>query len=207
MQMKTKFGLALVALGLGVFALWSWWRNTRELTPVDIPVSLFAGQTTAAEFRLNFDGSYLIAIEGQNNIPLGTLDCLMGVEPNPERCQDHAPAIGADWILSSNGREVRRGNSRELHSARMATAAVARVIGEFQGKAGQRYKLLVAITTDGGPLAEARPRLKVGVASIAYTDLQSASVLVFSATFICLLFGAILLAIASYANRGEDRVT
>jgi hypothetical protein len=207
MQMKTKFGLTLVAFGVCVFAAWSWWTKTRKLIPVDMPVTLTAGGMVPLEFQLNYDGSYLIAIEADKSIPPGTLECLMDLRGYAEQCKDTPPAIGAEWILSSNGMEVGRGSSHELHSARIQTVAVARVIGEFQGKAGRRYKLLLTFTTDGKRLAEAHPHLKVGVASIAYTDLQSASVLVFSATFICLMFGTILLVIAYFAKRGEARVT
>ena len=60
--------------------------------------------------------------------------------------------------------------------------------------------------SDSENLAAAHPRLKVSIASIAYTDLQSASVLVFSMMFICELFGIVLLVVAYYANRKANRV-
>lgn len=203
-QLMTKFGLALVALGIGVFAAWSIWAKTRTFVPVDVPVSLAAGQTISAEFNLNFDGLYLIEIEAEKAIPLGTLHCLMGVEADAVTCKDIGPAIGASWILFSNGREIRRGSSLETHSAPAQSGGVARVIGEFQGKSGQLYILRVRVATDGRRLAAAHPRLKVGVANIAYTDIQAASVLVFSTTFICLLFGVILLSIAYFAKRASS---
>jgi len=204
MQLKTKFGLGLVALGIGIFAAWSLWTKTRNFVPVDVPVSLAVGQTISAEFNLNFDGLYLIQIEAEKGIPLGTLHCLMGVEADAVACKDIPPAIGASWILSSNGQELRHGSSLETHSAPTQSSGVARVIGEFQGKSGQQYILRVKVTTDGRSLASAHPRLKVGVASIAYTDLQAGRVLVFSTTFICLLFGVILLSIAHFAKRGAN---
>ena len=199
-----KFGLGLVALGIGIFAAWSLWTKTRNFVPVDIPVSLVAGQTINAEFSLNFDGLYLIEIESEKTGSLDTLHCLMGVEADAATCKDIPPAIGATWILSNKGQEVRRGSSVESHSASVQSDGVARVIGEFQGKSGQLYILRVRVTTDGKRLAAAHPRLKVGVANIAYTDLQAARVLVFSTTFICLLFGVILLSVAHFARRGTS---
>ncbi|MGB9433172.1 MAG: hypothetical protein WBQ89_13085 [Candidatus Acidiferrum sp.] len=201
MQLKTKAGLTLVVLGIGIFGAWNLWTKTRSLVPLDIPVSLTAGQIIASEFTINFDGLYLIEIEAEKTIPLDTLHCLMGGEADPALCKDVTPAIAATWVLSSPGQEIKRGNSSELHSAPVQSDGVARVIGEFQGKAGQDYTLQVTFSADGGNLAAAHPRLKVGVASIAYTDFQSASVLVFSMAFICVLFGAILLAIAYYARK------
>jgi hypothetical protein len=202
-QLKTKIGLALVASGIGIFGAWSWWSKTRNFVPVDLPVSMAAGTSIASDFELNFDGLYLIEIEVEKTIRLDTLRCLMAVEADASRCKDISPAIGASWILSRNGQEITRGSSLEMHSAPAQSVNEARVIGEFQGKAGRGYKLQVAFTTDGGSLAAAHPRLKVGVASIAYTDMQSASVLVFSAAFICILFGVILLSIGFFARSGS----
>jgi hypothetical protein len=203
-QLKTKTGLALIVLGIGILGAWTWWTKTRSFVPVNVPVSLAAGQSVSTEFKLNFDGLYLIEIQSEKNIPLDTLNCRMGIEMDPTRCKDITSAIAANWMLSSKGQEIRRGNSTDEHSATVESQTVNRGIGEFQGKAGHDYKLQVAFTCAGASLAPAHPRLKVSVASIAHTDLQSASVLVFSMAFICWLFGAILLAVAYYA-RGKAR--
>ena len=173
--------------------------------PVDVPVSLAAGQSVDSRFKLNFDGLYVIQIEAEHTLPLDTLQCLMGVDMDESRCKDTPPAVAATWTLSSNGHEIKRGDSQEPHSAHSLTVGLARVIGEFQGKSGQTYQLRVALASDGSNLAAVHPRLKVAVASIAYTDLQSASLLVFSMMFICELFGLILLGVAYYGNRRKDR--
>lgn len=205
MQVKTKFGMALVVLGIAIFAAWSWWTKTRNFVPVNLPVSLATGQTVTSVFKLNFDGLYLIEIEAAKTVPLDRLHCLMDVEADAARCKDIPPAIGAAWTLSSRGQVVGHGSSLELHSAPVQSEGVTRVIGEFQGKAGQEYELQVTFTADGARLAQAHPRLKMAVADIAHTDLQAANVLVLSTTFIFLLFGVILLAVACFAKRGAGR--
>jgi hypothetical protein len=206
MQLKTKSGLALLLLGIAIFARWSWWKKTRNFVPVNTAISLAAGQTISSEFKLNFDGLYLIEIQAQKTLPPDELDCRMGLEASLARCKDTPPALAANWSLSSHGQEIRKGSSTEEHRATVEPETVSRAIGEFQGKAGQEYKLQVTSRGDGGRLAPASPRLRVTVASIAYSDLQSANVLAFSMAFICVLFGLILLAIASYAKgRGTDR--
>lgn len=201
MQLKTKAGVALIILGVGILGIWNWWTKTRTFVPVSVPIPLVAGQGISSQFKLNFDGLYLIEIQADQTIPLDTLHCLMGIDADPQRCKDAPPAIAATWILSSDHQEIKRGSSAELHTAPVEAVTVSRVIGEFQGKAGQLYQLQVASTADGARLAAAHPRLNVTVASIAYTDLQSAGVLVFSMAFICVLFGAILLGIAYDAKR------
>jgi len=199
-QLTTKAGLVLVALGVGIFSAWHWWTKTRNFVPVDIPVSLAANQSITAQFKPNFDGLYLVEIDAGRTLPPDTLHCLMGLEADPARCKGLPAAIAANWILSSEGQELKRGSSVELHSVPVESQIVTRVIGDFQGKAGRDYTLQVTFLADGASLAVAHPRLKVAVASIAYTDLESASVLVFSMAFICGLFGVILLGIALSAK-------
>jgi hypothetical protein len=204
-QVKTKAGLALVAMGMCVFAAWKWWVGTRHLVPLDLPMPLTADEGVTRQFKLNYDGLYLIEITAEPTIALDTLHCLMGVEAEAARCKEVPSAIAANWVVSRDGREVRRGSSIELHSAPAQSQTVTRVIGEFPGKAGETYNLRVTSTTDAEPLSAANPRLRVAVASIAYTDLESAGVLAFAAAFICVLFGGVLLGIAWFAGK-QDRV-
>jgi hypothetical protein len=200
-QVKTKAGLALVVLGIGVFIAWKWWTGTRRLVPVNVAMPLAAGESVTSPFKLNYDGLYLIEITAGPKIPIDALHCLLGVEADSGKCKDIPTAVGANWVVSGNGGELKRGSSNELHSAPVQSSqGVTRVIGEFPGKAGGSYRLQVAFTADARGLAAANPRLKVAVASIAYTDLESAGVLVFAAGFICVMFGAILLGIAFVAK-------
>jgi hypothetical protein len=198
MHLKTKTGLALIVLGIGILGAWSWWTRTRNFVPVRMPVPSAAGQSITPEFKLNFDGLYLIEIEAEKTIPLDALHCLMGVETDPEQCKSMPSVIAATWALSSEARDIGHGSSQEQFSLPVRSNGVTRVIGEFQGKAGKSYKLQVTFAAEPGGLAAAHPKLKVAVASIAYTDLESAKVLVFSSVFICVLFGVILLAVAFF---------
>jgi hypothetical protein len=103
--------------------------------------------------------------------------------------------IPSTWVLLKEGHEIKRGNSQDSASGTGA-------IGDFQGKAGEEYELRVTSNAEASSsLAASQPRLKVAVASIAYTDLQSSAVLVFSMAFICELFGLILIAVAFYKKR------
>jgi hypothetical protein len=200
LQVKTKAGLALLAIGTGILAAWNWWSGTRNLDPVNMPVPLAAGQNITSEFKLNFDGLYLIEIEADKAIPPDTLHCLMGVEADPLQCKSMPSVVAATWVLSREGHDIGQGSSVQPHSAPPRTDGVARVIGEFQGEAGKSYRLSVTFAEDAGPLAVAHPRLKVAVASIAYTDLQSAKALAFSAAFMSLLCGLILLLVAYFVS-------
>jgi hypothetical protein len=176
MRLATKSGIALIVLSIGILGWWNWWKNTRNFVPVNTPISLAAGQDVRSQFKLNFDGLYLIEIEAPRSV---------------------LPAIDADWMLSSRGSQVKSGSAKGSQAIAAESDAPVRVIGQFQGRAGEDYTLRVNFVSNEA----ANMRLKVTVASIAYTDLQSAAVLVFSMAFICLLFGMILLAIAFHASR------
>jgi hypothetical protein len=199
-QLKSKFGLGLVVLGIGVAAAWNMWTRTRNLVPVDLPVSLAVGQSVTSNFTLNFDGLYLIQVEAQPVLSPDQLHCLLGVDADPVKCGSTQPVLGANWVLSSAGQEIRRGSSEEQHSAPAGGNTVSREIGEFHAEAGHSYSLLVTFTRDGSALHAAHPHLKVAISGIARSDMQAASVLAVSAAFICIMFGLVLLAIALYAS-------
>jgi hypothetical protein len=201
MTLKAKAGIALIVLGFGTFGFWTWWKNTRTFVPVDAPISLTAGQTVTKDFQLNFDGSYLVEIEADKSLPSTTLRCLMGVPTDATQCNETPSALDVNWIVSSRSQPIKSGASNDLPRASTETIALTRILGEFQGESGQSYKLQITSAADGTPLATAHPRVKVAVASIAYTDLQSAGVLVFSLAFICVFFGFIFLAVALHAMR------
>ena len=203
MQLKTKAGLALVALGLGILGAWDWWTKTRIFTPLRVPLPLTAGESISPEFKINYDATYLIEIEVQKTLPSETLHCLLGLEADTTRCKELPLPVALSWTLTNKDQVIKRGSSSELHTVPAETGTVSRVVGEFQGKAGQKYYLQAAITTDDTPLASADPHLKITVASIAYTDLQSEGVLIVSIVSMCLLFGIILLGIAFYAMQAR----
>jgi hypothetical protein len=206
--MRTKAGIGLIVLGIGVFVGWKLWMNTRSQVPVNVPVSLKVGETIEKQFRLNLDGLYLVEIvaaqeDAEKDGRRGALRCWMGV--GGAQCAGVAPVIGANWALFRDGQEVRRGNSLEPHSEPTEPGKVVRVIGEFPGEAGHEYRLEVSVTTDGSALQAADPRLRVAVSSIIQADFQSANILAFSVSFICLFFGAILLGIGWFAPKPAQR--
>lgn len=196
MPLKTKAAIALVLLGVGIFGAWKGWTATRIKTPLDVPITLQPGETIAKDFRPNLDGLYLIEIAAENGPAGRKVSCLMGVSTNPSECTDIASAIELDWTMLREGGEWRRGAASERHAAPVDARDVVRVIGEFPGESGREYQLRVSVHADGRGLDAAHPRLRVTISSLARTDFQSANVLVFSISFICVLFGVILLGIS-----------
>jgi hypothetical protein len=204
MQVKTKAGLALVLLGFVIFAGWNWWQSTRNFVPLNLPLKLALGQKLISEFKINFDGSYLIEIEAEKGLPPEALRCFLGLPADPAPCQDLSAPMVLTWIISSEGQELSRGSSRDVHSAAVRSDTATKVIGQFQARAGQKYSLQVNSLAPEEADRVGYMHLKVAVASIAYSDLQSAGVLVFSMAFICELFGMLFLILAFYSARKKS---
>ena len=177
-----------MALGVGVWVAWSAWTRTRKVEPVDVPVTVAAGHSQAQSFKLNYDGRYLVEI---------TADA-----PDNSGLE----AIGAEWSLWSCGQEVAKGNNAEAHSAPGGSAGSERVIGEFNGRAGQSYELQVKFTTASPDTQIRNTRLRVAVSGLARENLQAASVLVFSMMFICELFGMVLVGVSLWGRRAAGSV-
>jgi hypothetical protein len=183
--MKMKVGMGLMALGVGVWAAWSGWTRTRTVEPLDVRVTVVAGQSVEEKFKLNYDGLYLIEITAKG---ASLADMALG-------------KIDAEWTLWSCGQEVKRGTTAEAHSAPGGSGGAARVIGEFNGRAGQSYELDVKFGAVARDLQGAKPRLRVAVSGLARENLAAASVLVFSTMFICELFGIILVGVGMWGQK------
>ncbi|HTP69233.1 MAG TPA: hypothetical protein VMJ35_10055 [Dongiaceae bacterium] len=178
-----KIGMGLMALGVGVWSAWMGWTRTRKMDPIDLPVEAASGQSVAQSFRLNYDGLYLVEVVTDK---AGATERLRSLE--------------ADWSVWSGGRKVSQGDTGEPHSAPAQRAESLKVLGEFNGRAGQSYELRVRFTKDVKELEAVRPRLKVAVSGLAKENLDAASVLLFSIVFICELFGSILLGIGIWGK-------
>jgi hypothetical protein len=183
----TKAGIGLMALGVGVWAAGSGWTRTRKVEPVDVPVKVAAGQSVEESFKLNYDGLYLIEIAAEK----------------ADAANEQIETVGAEWTVWSCGQEVKKGSTAEAHSAAGSGGGIARVIGEFNGRAGQSYELRVVFTAEAPGLEAGKARLRVAVSGLARENLQAASVLVFSMMFICEMFGMILVGVGSWGRKGE----
>jgi len=188
MPMKMKFGIGLTALGVAVWAAWSGWTRTRKMQPVDVPVMVAEDRWATESFKLNYDGLYLIEVAAEKT----------------SAATAQIATLGAEWSLWSCGLEVQRGSTAQAHSAPANSSGLARVIGEFAGRAGQSYELQVKFTSVAQGLQAANPTLQVLVSGLAQENLQAASVLVFSMVFICEMFGLILVGV-SLAGRNAAK--
>jgi len=163
----TWVGIACIAVASATFGAWVLWIETRIDRPVYIPVSLAAGHVHVPEFRINLSGLYEIKVEAKKHIPFDTLNCLLGMSMEPEKC-NVTPVVKASWIVTSKGAVTAEGKSDTERGGAWGNDTIEKQIGSFEGKKNRRYALDIDFTADGSALRATDPHLVVGITSDFY---------------------------------------
>lgn len=164
---RTWTGVVFIATGVIVFGLWILWAGILVVQPVSMPISLAVGEVRTPEFKVYVNKYYIISIEAKKRLPFDVLNCMMGISLNPNNCGKE-PILQAKWTLWSDSQIVGQGSSDEHRGGGWENDTVQCIIGNFNGRLGDRYVLVVDFTKDGSPLAVTDPRLKVHLADAYY---------------------------------------
>src|SRR6266568_2123957 len=130
-----RIGAALIVAAILLFGLWLLWADTRTWCPVNVPISLSAGnRIDTGEFSLNLDTEYEIEIEARDKLPINTVSCMLGVGPDwPSRTCSIPSILKLSWLLLGEGRVVAQGSSDQTRGEGGWTAStVARTVGHFR---------------------------------------------------------------------------
>lgn len=136
-----------------------------KAVPVNMPVSLAVGTVQTPEFLVKYT-DYKIMVRVKRGLPLGELDCMMGIKMmgNPDHCAmfHFETVLEAEWKVSDGDHIVAQGSVHGKDD-RMAVSddTLDRYLGTFVGEANKKYILEVKFTRDGTPLNEFKPRLIV----------------------------------------------
>src|ERR1700730_5798872 len=155
MQLLNKFRAGLLALILGSAISTSIyvWSVRMNAVPLDIPISLSAGQIQTQEFKASVGIPYDIDIAFNSNIPMKELDCLIGMNlPSVEPCTDKPSILTVNWKLTSNSQTLANGSSTEIARAGYSFNKIARYIGRFDAENGRKYRLELEVLQDATPL-------------------------------------------------------
>ena len=130
---------------------------------IEIPVSLAVGTVQTPEFSAKAM-HYDILIQAEKRLPFGDMLCMMGLTTGPLsqfNC-DKEPLLQVDWTVWDGEHVVAQGSvhGRDGH-ADYANKYIFRYLGDFMGKAGRKYVLVVKFTNDGTPLNVTNPHLIV----------------------------------------------
>jgi hypothetical protein len=163
-----QLGIVCGTLALFAFASTAWAAGRCFLcrnAAVNMPVSLAVGTVRTPEFPVKHE-AYEISIQVERRIPLGELDCMMGVKFSWEH--DHCAKfnferlLDADWKVLDGDRIVAQGSVHGTDdNFGTSKEFLSRVLGTFVGEKDKKYVLEVKFTKDGTPLNVTNPHLIV----------------------------------------------
>jgi hypothetical protein len=155
-------GIVLIITGGVVHGSWVIWTETRNLSPIDMPISVTPGHIQTPEFKINMDAVYMIEISAdKDKFPSNSLHCLLGYKFLDSDCADTPSVIKAKWKVLSQGNFVAEGSSDDPHGGAFMDRTIARSIGSFDGQDGSTYKVDVDILADGSKLSGGNPHLRI----------------------------------------------
>ena len=134
--------------------------------PVNMPVSLAVGTVRTPEFLVK-DTDYTIKIRVKRGLPLGQLECMMGVREmgGHDHCAMYHwdTVLEVEWTVWDGENVVAQGTTHDKDSdlGGVSDDTLDRNLGTFDGEANKKYVVEVRFTKDGTPLSEFKPRLIV----------------------------------------------
>ena len=101
-------------------------------------------------------------LESERRIEFTRLQCLLGTvdRQRVQTCANIAEAIDIDWAVLHNGQLAAAGSSKESSGGEYGDP-MAREIGHFSAKRGERYSVVLYIHRNGGELSTTNPKLVV----------------------------------------------
>jgi len=129
--------------------------------PLTTPIKLRVGRVQTPEFTAGLDKDYRLLIESKRGIEFKRLECLLGMShQRAQACPDTPEMLDIDWRVLHNGQVVATGSSRNSWGG-FYSDTIAREIGHFPVRKGQRYAVILDIHRDGGELNATNPKLLV----------------------------------------------
>jgi hypothetical protein len=161
--------LWLLGLSLGFFGAGMWLVNQHKWSPLYVPIPLNAGVFRSENFSVDMPARYHVEIEVDRLLPFERLECLLGGSPKaePNLCGGRPPLLNLSWeVYDQSG--TRLEIPYEIGGIGSSQTTVSRLLGNFSGKKGQSYFVLLNLMTDATPLRNLRPHLVVREASHVY---------------------------------------
>jgi biopolymer transport protein ExbD len=196
-SLTARIGLALIVAPIVWLGGWAGWNRTRIWAPLEMRVSLPREHTRTAEFSVNLESDYSIAL--QTNIDRGfdNVPCADGAE----YCQVIDSRLRAPWSVSENGKIIATGVGQPDELIIWGNQP-ARVIGRFHAGKGA-YRLDLDIPEDRGRLYSREPTLAVYESGGKFIDSQARGALAFTVAVILVPIGFCALIAAAMARRRE----
>jgi hypothetical protein len=192
-------GLALILAPMVWLGGWACWNYTRIWAPLEMRVALPRGHTRTAEFRVNLESDYSIALETNLDHGWDHVPCADG----SEYCGVIDSRLRAPWSLTENGKVVDTGVGQPDEMVIWGNQP-ARIIGWFHAGKGV-YRVDLDIPEDHGRLYSREPTLAVYESEGKFIDSTAQGARAFTVSVMVFPIGVCLLIAAAMArNREKD---
>jgi hypothetical protein len=151
-----RVGVSLILAGLLWIGGWNWWKSTRNWRPLDVPISMTAKDSLAAEFDVNIEADYLIGVAVNHPGNYQRVQCLFGVY----RCDDVPSNLRAGWTVKNRQGPVASGHSESIRQVFVTEDGIGVSVGRVHLPKG-RYIVQIDDLEVGHELAILAPRLMV----------------------------------------------
>jgi hypothetical protein len=211
-------GVALVVIGVSALAYTEWRYLPAANKPLDMALPLDRAQTIVSPpFALDRTALYDIWLQADRTPGVEVFGCLTAETGFEKLCPDRQPQLDLAWTLTDGKESVARGGT-DLAGWEQRRAAVAprdaaealrkfrdyvaktdnpsdetplyHLIGSFHGAAGRTVRLAIQLRAPAPGLAQAHPRLVVGLSS---TTTRGLGFLVTLFCVLCLVGGGFML--------------
>lgn len=162
---KTLFRSAalLFAAAAIVFGLNNYLFSGIEWTPLRIPVELVEGHEHGGEFIAQWGVVYEVRLDTDRNLALQEQNCLLGIETVvPQRCAGIPPELILSWQVKASPETLALGESRDSQTGYWGPS-MGKILGAFQARAGERYRVSVVVGRSSARLQQSNPRVLVSV--------------------------------------------
>src|ERR1035441_9026463 len=153
--------------------------DIRPWKPLEVPIELKVGKVPTPEFTAGLDTKYLLLVESERRIEFTRLQCLLGTvdRQRVQTCANIAETIDIDWAVLHNGQLTAAGSSKESSGGEYGDP-MAREIGHFSARRGERYSVVLYIHRNGGELGTTNPKLVVETQPWEWADAAEASAII-----------------------------
>lgn len=159
-----RVGAVLILIALAPFAYVQIRLHSHNWLPLTAPVRLDAGKEVGtSEFVTDLSGSYVVSLDFTPNNP-ALEECLVGDSLFKDDCTSLGSGLDLDWsVLSGDSNKVKAVVDRQAYRPQGFGGAgvVSTVLGDFDAKEGNRYRILLHVKNVAPELISASPKIRV----------------------------------------------
>jgi hypothetical protein len=199
-------GVAVILVGLVPMSYVEYHLHAHNWTPLQTPVTLTIGDLVTPEFLSDLDGTYVVSLAFAPK-DVDREECLVGDSLFKADCEDLGGGLDLDWSVirrDTSGDTALINNQTYRPQAFGGAGEMQTVLGAFEAKRGDRYKIALRVHKNSPELNEANPKIKVEPHRIYWEEWVELAPLSFGFAGVLGLIGIV---IVIYAIRTDKKAS